>query len=102
MRKFYDGLCLRMADWLGRPLVFSLAVLSILLWCVTGPLFHYSDTWMLLVNTGTTIVTFLMMFLLQNTGNRTIGQLTDQVAALQAQQEKIIALLEHSVNPMEV
>jgi low affinity Fe/Cu permease len=54
----------------GRPRVFSLAVLVILGWLVTGPLFDYSDTWQLVINTGTTIVTFLMVFLIQNTQNR--------------------------------
>ncbi len=54
----------------GRPLTFLLAVLVVIVWAVTGPLFHYSDTWQLVINTGTTIVTFLMVFLIQNTQNR--------------------------------
>jgi low affinity Fe/Cu permease len=54
----------------GRPRVFSFAVLVILAWAVTGPIFHFSDTWQLVINTGTTIVTFLMVFLIQNTQNR--------------------------------
>ena len=54
----------------GHPATFGLAVLVILVWAVTGPLFHYSDTWQLVINTGTTIVTFLMVFLIQNTQNR--------------------------------
>lgn len=54
----------------GRPAAFSLAVLILLVWAVTGPLFGFSDTWQLVVNTGTTIVTFLMVFLIQNTQNR--------------------------------
>ena len=54
----------------GRPGAFGLAVLIILLWLVTGPLFHFSDTWQLVINTGTTIITFLMVFLIQNTQNR--------------------------------
>ncbi len=54
----------------GRSSVFALAVLSILVWLVSGPLFHFSDTWQLVINTGTTIVTFLMVFLIQNTQNR--------------------------------
>ncbi|MBX3607762.1 MAG: low affinity iron permease family protein [Piscinibacter sp.] len=58
------------ARFCGRPRVFVLAVLVILAWIVTGPLFHYSDTWQLVINTGTTIVTFLMVFLIQNTQNR--------------------------------
>ena len=54
----------------GRPMAFLLAVATIVAWVVTGPLFHYSDTWQLVINTSTTIVTFLMVFLIQNTQNR--------------------------------
>lgn len=54
----------------GRPLTFSLAVAIVVIWAVTGPMFGYSDTWQLVINTGTTIVTFLMVFLIQNTQNR--------------------------------
>ena len=54
----------------GKPRSFSLATGIIILWLVTGPIFHYSDTWQLVINTGTTIVTFLMVFLIQNTQNR--------------------------------
>ena len=54
----------------GRPATFILAVVVILAWLVTGPLFDYSDTWQLIINTSTTIVTFLMVFLIQNTQNR--------------------------------
>ena len=54
----------------GQPATFCVAVLIILLWAVTGPLFGFSDTWQLIINTGTTIVTFLMVFLIQNTQNR--------------------------------
>ena len=54
----------------GRPPAFALAVAVILVWCVTGPLFHYSDTWQLVINTSTTIITFLMVFLIQSTQNR--------------------------------
>jgi low affinity Fe/Cu permease len=58
------------ARFSGRPLCFALAVLVVLTWIVTGPLFGFSDTWQLVINTGTTIVTFLMVFLIQNTQNR--------------------------------
>jgi len=64
----------RFAKWTahatGHPLAFVLAVLLIAVWLITGPLFHFSDTWQLVINTGTTIVTFLMVFLIQNTQNR--------------------------------
>ena len=58
------------ARWTGRPIAFALAVGAILVWVVTGPIFHFSDTWQLVINTATTIVTFLMVFLIQNTQNR--------------------------------
>src|SRR3954462_6255620 len=54
----------------GRPSAFAFAVLVILAWAATGPIFHFSDTWQLVINTGTTIITFLMVFLIQNTQNR--------------------------------
>ena len=64
----------RFAKWTahaaGHPLTFLLAVLIIVGWVITGPLFQFSDTWQLVINTGTTIVTFLMVFLIQNTQNR--------------------------------
>jgi low affinity Fe/Cu permease len=56
--------------WTGNPAAFLLAVAVVLVWVVTGPFFNYSDTWQLVINTGTTIVTFLMVFLIQNTQNR--------------------------------
>ena len=54
----------------GRPATFAICCLVVVGWAVSGPLFHYSDTWQLVINTGTTIVTFLMVFLIQNTQNR--------------------------------
>jgi low affinity Fe/Cu permease len=54
----------------GRPIAFTAAVAVIALWAITGPLFGYSDTWQLIINTGTTIITFLMVFLIQSTQNR--------------------------------
>src|SRR5436190_21014587 len=63
----------RFARWTachaGRPSTFLIATLVIVVWAVTGPIYHYSDTWQLVINTGTTIVTFLMVFLIQNTQN---------------------------------
>lgn len=60
----------RASGWLGSKWAFAGAGLIIVVWGVTGPLFHFSDTWQLVINTGTTIVTFLMVFLIQNTQNR--------------------------------
>jgi len=58
------------ARHMGHPSAFVLAILVIAVWAMTGPIFHWSDTWQLIINTGTTIVTFLMVFLIQNTQNR--------------------------------
>src|SRR5687768_17986408 len=57
-------------EWTGKPWTFAVAVLIIVVWAASGPLFGYSDTWQLVINTGTTIITFLMVFLIQNTQNR--------------------------------
>ncbi|MEZ0170554.1 low affinity iron permease family protein [Microvirga sp. TS319] len=67
----------------GRPVTFALSLLVIFVWAVSGPLFGFSDTWQLVVNTGTTIVTFLMVFLIQNTQNR-------DGAAIQAKLDELI------------
>ncbi|MCA9334561.1 low affinity iron permease family protein [Candidatus Saccharibacteria bacterium] len=60
----------RISTWTGSAAVFLGAVGIVILWALTGPAFHYSDTWQLVINTGTTIITFLMVFLIQNTQNR--------------------------------
>jgi hypothetical protein len=60
----------RCASMLGSAWAFTAAVLVILVWLLTGPIFHFSDTWQLIINTATTIITFLMVFLIQNTQNR--------------------------------
>jgi low affinity Fe/Cu permease len=58
------------SHWTGRPSAFVVAALVVVVWGITGPIFGYSDTWQLVINTGTTIITFLMVFLIQNTQNR--------------------------------
>ena len=67
---WYSEVAKRASRYAGRPSTFSLAVLVIAVWLVTGPLFGFSDTWQLVINTGTTIITFLMVFLIQNSQNR--------------------------------
>ncbi len=67
---WYSRFAKAAAHFCGRPRVFVLAVGVVLVWIVTGPIFDFSDTWQLAINTGTTIVTFLMVFLIQNTQNR--------------------------------
>ena len=66
----FDKLAQSVARSAGRPATFVIAVALVLLWGVSGPIFGFSDTWQLVINTGTTIITFLMVFLIQNTQNR--------------------------------
>ena len=66
----YSSLAKQASRFCGRPRTFALAVAVIGVWIVSGPIFRFSDTWQLVINTGTTIVTFLMVFLIQNTQNR--------------------------------
>ena len=66
----FSGFAHTIAQWSGKPAAFLIALALIVVWAVTGPLFDYSDTWQLVINTATTIVTFLMVFLIQNTQNR--------------------------------
>jgi len=68
--KVFQRFAEAVARWSGRPAAFVLAVLVVGAWALTGPMFHFGDTWQLVINTGTTIVTFLMVFLIQNTQNR--------------------------------
>jgi low affinity Fe/Cu permease len=70
MREYFRIFSEAVSRAAGTPVAFVVAVLIIVVWLVTGPIFHYSDTWQLVINTSTTIVTFLMVFLLQNTQNR--------------------------------
>jgi low affinity Fe/Cu permease len=74
MMGFMNTLFRKLAHWTSRitgtPAAFALAGLVIIVWAISGPLYHFSDTWQLVINTGTTILTFLMVFLIQNTQNR--------------------------------
>jgi low affinity Fe/Cu permease len=70
------------AHWAGRPLTFMMAVAIVLMWAASGPVFGFSDTWQLVINTSTTIVTFLMVFLIQNTQNRDTLSLQIKLAEL--------------------
>ena len=81
--KVFAHVATRIAHGAGKPLAFILCCLLVLIWAVTGPLFSFSDTWQLIINTGTTIITFLMVFLIQNTQNR-------DGAAIQAKLDELI------------
>ena len=83
MVKLFNRLANATARLTGKPLTFALCFLVILVWAVTGPIFGFSQTWQLVINTGTTIVTFLMVFLIQNTQNR-------DAAAMQAKLDELV------------
>ena len=68
--KLFGDIANRTSQAAGRALTFMIAAAVVIVWAITGPIFHYSDTWQLVINTGTTIVTFLMVFLIQNSQNR--------------------------------
>jgi len=98
MRKFIKNRFDLLAEWissnLGHPYAFIGAMAAVILWALLGPIFNYSDTWQLMINTGTTIGTFLMVFLLQNTGNRGIEQMDERIRELERQNRQLLLCVE--------
>ncbi len=89
MDRIFTRIASLISGWAGQPATTLLALLVILAWAVSGPLFGFSDTWQLVINTGTTIVTFLMVFLIQNSQNR-------DAAAMQAKLDELIRANENA------
>ena len=83
MQKIFSTIASKTASWLGQPGAFIGATLACIVWAISGPLFHYSDTWQLVINTATTVLTFLAVFLIQNSQNR-------DGAAIQAKLDELL------------
>jgi len=104
------GLSSRFAEWVsvrtGSSTAFALALTVIAVWIVTGPIFHFSDTWQLVINTGTTIITFLMVFLIQRTQNKSALavqlKLNEIVAALDGASNRLISVEDLSEEELSV
>ncbi|MBC7506803.1 MAG: low affinity iron permease family protein [Sandarakinorhabdus sp.] len=91
MDRIFTRIANAIAGFVGQPVAFILATSMIVAWAATGPIFHYSDTWQLVVNTTTTIVTFLIVFLIQNSQNR-------DAAAIQAKLDELIRSVDSARN----
>ncbi len=89
--EIFDRFSTRVTRITGSPWAFIVAFLIVIIWCITGPLFNYSDTWQLVINTGTTIITFLMVFLIQQTQNK-------DTLALQIKLNELIAANKNASN----
>jgi low affinity Fe/Cu permease len=105
MREFFTTFATKVAKAVGSYWAFLIAVSIVVIWGVTGPMFHFSDTWQLVINTGTTIITFLMVFLIQNTQNRDAKamhlKLDELIASLKAAHNEMIDIEELSDEHLE-
>ena len=90
MHHLFARFATKTSEWAGKPVIFILALIAVLIWATLGPFFDYSETWQLVINTGTTIITFLMVFVLQNAQTR-------DTRAIQAKLNEII-LTSHAEN----
>lgn len=89
MDELFTKIASKCAHAMGQPLAFIISTLLVILWAVAGPVFHYSDTWQLVINTATTVLTFLAVFLIQNSQNR-------DGAAIQAKLDEILRSLDNA------
>src|SRR6478736_2649077 len=104
--RLYNNFSTKITRATGRPAALILAFLVIIIWAVTGPIFNYSDTWQLVINTGTTIITFLMVFLIQRMQNKDSRalhlKLNELVAALEGPSNRLIDIEELTEAELEV
>jgi low affinity Fe/Cu permease len=102
---YFGAFASKTSQLTGKPISFLLATAVVVVWALTGPIFHYSDTWQLVINTGTTIITFLMVFLIQNTQNRdTIAlqiKLDELILATKEADNKLASIEDESDEKLE-
>ena len=103
---FFDQMATKITKASGKPAAFILACFLIMFWGITGPIFHYSDTWQLVINTGTTIITFLMVFIIQQTQNKdTIAlqiKLNELIASSEAASNRLVSAEDLTTDELEV
>jgi low affinity Fe/Cu permease len=90
---WFGKIAARTSSWVGSPQTFVVAIALVVVWAAVGPRYHYSDTWQLIINTGTTVVTFLIVFLIQNTQNR-------DARALHLKLDEVIRSIQSAHNDM--
>ena len=103
---FFERVARYVTNWAGSSAAFAISLLVVIVWVASGPFFHYSDTWQLVINTGTTIVTFLMVFLIQRSQNNDSHavhlKLNEIVAALEGASNRLIAVEDLSEDEVRI